>query len=219
MNKINVGIYDDHYLLGQGLHALLQKQEDIDVTLVCSAKNKLEEQLRKHPVHVLFYNLHELSTLHLNHITQLSIKYAHTKILILSVLDSEEIVMQTIKAGAKGFLSKDCDKNDMLEAIYVVRNGHDYFSKSLTALLVHKYITKIKTGDNDKAADLQVLSIRQIEILKHWGEGLSNQEIADKLYISIRTVETHKNHIMQKLNLKTTVDMVKFAIKNNLIKI
>ena len=63
------------------------------------------------------------------------------------------------------------------------------------------------------------LSARQVEILKLWGENYTNKEIADKLFISLRTVETHKNHIMQKLNLKTTVDMVKFAIRNNLIEI
>jgi two-component system response regulator NreC len=69
---------------------------------------------------------------------------------------------------------------------------------------------------NDESA---ALSSRQIEILKLWGDGLTNQEIADKLFISVRTVETHKNHIMQKLNLKSSVDLMKFAIRNNIISI
>ncbi|MDP3914625.1 MAG: helix-turn-helix transcriptional regulator, partial [Bacteroidota bacterium] len=67
--------------------------------------------------------------------------------------------------------------------------------------------------------DIASLSSRQIEILKLWGESYTNQEIADRFFISVRTVESHKNHIMQKLNLKSTVDMVKFAIKNNIIEI
>ncbi|MBO7497455.1 MAG: response regulator transcription factor, partial [Salinivirgaceae bacterium] len=96
--------------------------------------------------------------------------------------------------------------------------GHDYYSDSITQLLLNRYISSsnIPVGDDN---DEEALSARQIEILKLWGDGFSNQEIADKLFISVRTVETHKNHIMQKLNLKSTVDLVKYAIKSNIIKL
>lgn len=219
MDKIITGIYDESNLVMQGISALLTDVEDIDVALMCTDKMQLDEKLRNMTIHVLIFNMYEMSTSSLNHITQLTIRYSRLKVLVFSILNSEDVVLRTIKAGAKGYLSKECGKNDLVEAIYTLRNGHDYFSKSITALLLNKYVTKIKTDDNDQAVNLQNLSIRQIEILKLWGEGLSNQDIADKLFISIRTVETHKNHIMQKLNLKTTVDMVKYAIKNNLIKI
>jgi DNA-binding NarL/FixJ family response regulator len=219
MDKIIVGIYDEHSLVQQGISSLIGDVEDIRLTLMCSEKSQLDEALKTSSLHVLIINMHEMTTSVLNHITQLSIKYPRMKILIISIQGSEDVILKTIKAGAKGFLSKECGKNDLIEAIYTLRNGHDYYSKSITALLLNKYITKIKSDDNENAYDMQNLSSRQIEILKLWGDGLSNQDIADRLFISIRTVETHKNHIMQKLNLKTTVDMVKFAIKNNLIKI
>jgi DNA-binding NarL/FixJ family response regulator len=219
MDKIITGIYDESNLVQQGICALVNDVEDIEMALMCNEKPQLDEKLRNITVHVLIFNMYEMSTSSLNHITQLSIKYPRMKILVFSILGTEDVVLRTIKAGAKGFLSKECGKNDLVEAVYTLRNGHDYFSKSITALLLNKYVTKIKTDDNDQAINLQNLSTRQIEILKLWGEGLSNQDIADRLFISIRTVETHKNHIMQKLNLKTTVDMVKYAIKNNLIKI
>jgi DNA-binding NarL/FixJ family response regulator len=219
MDKIITGIYDESNLVMLGISALLANVEDIDVVIMSTDKSQLDEKLRNLNIHVLIFNLYEMSTSSLNHITQLSIRHPRLKILVFSILNSEDVVLRTIKAGAKGYLSKECGKNDLVEAIYTLRNGHDYFSKSITALLLNKYVTKIKSDDNDQAINLQNLSIRQIEILKLWGDGLSNQDIADKLFISIRTVETHKNHIMQKLNLKTTVDMVKYAIKNNLIKI
>jgi len=219
MDKIIAGIYDESNLVQQGINALLQDVENIDITLMCTEKPQLEEKLRNITLHVLIFNMYDISTSALNHITQLTIKYPRMKILVFSILNTEDVVLRTIKAGAKGFLSKECGKNDLVEAVYTLRNGHDYYSKSITALLVNRYVTKIKSNDNDQAVNLQNLSLRQIEILKSWGEGLSNQEIADRLFISIRTVETHKNHIMQKLNLRTTVDMVKYAIKNNLIKI
>jgi DNA-binding NarL/FixJ family response regulator len=219
MDKIIIGIYDEHSLVQQGINSLIADVPDIRLTLMCSDKSQLDETLKTSSLHVLIINMYEMTTSILNHITQLSIKYPRMKILIISILGSEEVILKTIKAGAKGFLSKECGKNDLVEAIFTLRNGHDYYSKSITALLLNKYIAKVKSDDNEQAYDMQNLSSRQIEILKLWGDGLSNQDIADRLFISIRTVETHKNHIMQKLNLKTTVDMVKFAIKNNLIKI
>jgi DNA-binding NarL/FixJ family response regulator len=219
MDKIIVGIYDENNLVQLGISSLIGDVADIRLTLMCSDKSQLDEMLKTSALHVLIFNMYEMTTPVLNHITQISIKYPRMKILIISILGGEEVVLKTIKAGAKGFLSKECDKNDLIEAIFTLRNGHDYYSKSITSILLNKYLTKIKSDDNENAYDLQNLSSRQIEILKLWGDGLSNQDIADRLFISIRTVETHKNHIMQKLNLKTTVDMVKFAIKNNLIKI
>jgi len=82
---------------------------------------------------------------------------------------------------------------------------------------VNKYIGRLKT--DEEHSEVRNLSSREIEIMKMWGNSFTNKEIADKLFISVRTVETHKNHIMQKLNLKTSVDLVKFAIRNNIIEL
>jgi len=100
-----------------------------------------------------------------------------------------------------------------------LRNGHDFYSASITHLLLNRYISSLKSDEQHQRTETANLSSRQIEILKLWGESCTNQEIADHFFISVRTVESHKNHIMQKLNLKSTVDMIKFAIKNNIIEI
>mgnify|MGYP005820438797 CR=1 FL=1 len=86
-------------------------------------------------------------------------------------------------------------------------------------MVLNRYISGIKSDGSSEKTEINHLSTRQVEILKLMGESLSNQEIAERLFISVRTVETHKNHIMQKLNLKSTVDMIKFGIKNNIIDI
>jgi two-component system response regulator NreC len=216
---IDLAIFDEHRLALEGLQGLLSGISDFRVVLSCDDRNVLAEKLKAIQVHVLLLNMHDISVRNLNLIVQLNISNPKLKILIISVIDSEEIVLKTIKAGAKGFLGKDSDRNSLLEAIYTLRNGHDYYSKSITHLLLNRYISSLKTDDLSQNANLESLSSRQIEILKLWGESHSNQEIADKFFISVRTVESHKNHIMQKLNLKSTVDMVKFAIKNNIIEI
>lgn len=216
---IDVAIFDEHKLVLEGLSGLLSGISDIRVILNCNARNVLTEKLKLMHVHILILNMHDISVRNLNLIIQLNISNPKLKILIISVIDNEEIVLKTIKAGAKGFLGKDSDRNNLLEAIYTLRNGHDYFDKSITHLLLNRYISNLKTDDMNQRADTASLSSRQIEILKLWGESYTNQEIADRFFISVRTVESHKNHIMQKLNLKSTVDMVKFAIKNNIIEI
>ena len=216
---IDIAIFDEHRLALEGLQGLLSGISDFRVVLSCDDRNVLAEKMKAIQVHVLLLNMHDISVRNLNLIVQLNISNPKLKILIISVIDSEEIVLKTIKAGAKGFLGKDSDRNSLLEAIYTLRNGHDYYSKSITHLLLNRYISSLKTDDLSQNANLESLSSRQIEILKLWGESYSNQEIADRFFISVRTVESHKNHIMQKLNLKSTVDMVKFAIKNNIIEI
>jgi DNA-binding NarL/FixJ family response regulator len=216
---IQIGIFDEHKLVLEGLSSLFNTSDEIKVTLTCDEKNLLPDKLKTTLVHVLILNMHEISVRNLNLIVQLNISFPKLKILVISAINSEEIILKTIKAGAKGFLGKDSSRTDMLEAIYTLRNGHDYYSKSITNLLLNRYINNLKTNEPQYNIDINSLSTRQLEILKMWGDGFSNQEIADKFFISVRTVESHKNHIMQKLNLKSTVDLVKFAIKNNIIEI
>lgn len=216
---IDIAIFDEHKLVLEGLSGLLLGVPDFRVVLVCSDRNVLTEKLKSLQVHVLVLNMHEISVRNLNLIVQLNFSYTKLKILVTSVIDSEEIVLKTIKAGAKGFLGKDSDRNSLIEAIYTLRNGHDFYSASITHLLLNRYISSLKSDEQHQRAETANLSSRQIEILKLWGESCTNQEIADRFFISVRTVESHKNHIMQKLNLKSTVDMIKFAIKNNIIEI
>jgi DNA-binding NarL/FixJ family response regulator len=216
---INVAIYDEHKLVVSGITSLLEHMSDIKVVFTTDDKTILSEKLKANLVHILMINMHDVSIRYLNLIVQLNINHPKVRILIYSVWDSEEIILKSIKAGAKGFLGRESEGSDLMEAIYTLRNGHDYYSKSITHLLLNRYISNLKADDLTQNADLNNLSSRQIEILRMWGNSNSNQEIADKLFISVRTVESHKNHIMQKLNMKSTVDLVKFAIKNNIIEI
>ncbi len=214
-DKIRLGILDEHRIVQEGICSLLETVEDIDIVLKADHRDKLTESLKSTIVHVLIINIHSFSSQVVNLITQISNAFPGIRILIMSVNNDEDVVLKTIKAGAKGFLARDTNRNELVEAIYSLRNGHDYFSNSVTVLLLNKYITRLKT--DDERSDIKSLSTREIEIMKMWGSSYTNKEIADKLFLSVRTVETHKNHIMQKLSLKTSVDMVKFAIRNNII--
>lgn len=219
MNKINVAILDEHQIVVEGIGELLRNVEDIEVTLKMSDKKELINKIKNNIIHILIFNIHNLGGEVLNLIQKISNETPQIKILILSVISDEDVIFKTIKAGAKGFLAKDTKRKELIEAIYSLRNGYDYFSSSITNILVNQYINSIKSNNPLQNKNLYNLSSRELEILKLWGSSYTNKEIADRLFISIRTVESHKNHIMQKLNLKTTVDLVKFALKNNIIQI
>lgn len=218
MNKINIGIYDEHRLVQEGITTILKNNQDIDVILTASEKNHLMEKLKSLVVHILLVNVHMVDTPMLNLLMQVNINSPKVKILIISVHNDEEVILKTIKAGAKGFLARDSEMKELIEAIYTLRNGHDYYSQSITHLLLKRYVSKIQSENGESISGIKNLSSREIEIIQLWGNSNTNKEIAEQLFISVRTVESHKNHIMQKLNLKTAVDLVKFAIKNNIIE-
>ncbi len=214
-DKIRLCIYDEHKIVQEGLCSLLQTAEDIEVVLTLDNQDHLIEGLKTSQVHVIVCNMHTCTARELDLISQIKSLFPGIKQLIMSVNSHEDVVLKIIKAGANGFLGKDTTRSELVEAVYTLRSGHDYFSNSVTVLLVNKYVARLKTDKSGQ--DIGSLSSREIEIMKMWGNSYTNKEIADKLFLSVRTVETHKNHIMQKLNLKTSVDMVKFAIRNNII--
>jgi two-component system response regulator NreC len=220
MSKIVIGILDKHKIVQEGLSTLLSVNEDfVTIPVFQTEKQLLIDELKLNGINILIINLHEFSITTLNLITQLNLSYPKSRVLVHSHTDNEEFVLKTIKAGAKGYLDKDAGYLEFSEAIYTIRNGHDYYSKSITSLILNKYIKKMNPKDKMLDSGIEGLSSREVEILTLWGNNFTNKEIADKLFISVRTVESHKNHIMQKLNFKTTVDMIKFGIRNNLIEI
>jgi DNA-binding NarL/FixJ family response regulator len=219
MSNISIGICDENRIFLAGMASLLAHTEGVKVELLCPNQSMLLEMLKAAPVNVLIINMHSVDGPVVDLLKKIQQSYPKVKTLVVSVHNTEEMVLKTIKAGANGFLANDAEMDDLLEAIYTIRNGFDYFSKSIAHILVNRYVDGIKNDDKALRPNMQNLSARQIEILKLWGANYSNKEIAEKLFISLRTVETHKNHIMQKFNLKTTVDMVKFGIRNKLIDI
>ncbi len=214
-DKILLGILDELKITQEGICALLQNAEDIEVVLKADRYEQLTESINTVRPHVLIIVVHSYNAQFTNLLIHISNAHPRIRILILSATSDEDAVLKSIKAGAKGFLARDTTRDELVEAIYTLRNGYDFFSNSITMLLLDKYIKKLKTDDD--RPDIRSLSLREIEIMKMWGNSFTNKEIADKLFLSVRTVETHKNHIMQKLNLKTSVDLVKFAIRNNII--
>lgn len=211
---IKVVIFDNFKVVCDGIEALIADVSDIQITAkVTGGIKELLNVLSGTLTHVVLCDVYNPDGEALEHIRTIRRQFPKVNILILSMTDRESFVLKTIKAGAKGYLSSDTSRSEILEAVYTVRNGYDYYGKSITNVLLRGYLDKTqKEGEDDQEPEL---SSREVEVLRLFGEGYTNQEIADKLFISIRTVESHKSNIMRKVNLRTTVDLVKFAIRNN----
>lgn len=132
---------------------------------------------------------------------------------------TEAYISDAIQAGAVGYLPKDIHRNILIEAIKKVYKGEKYFSTSVSQVVFQKFYEDSVKGKVKTAEKQSSISKREEEVLKLIASGLSNKEIADLLFISGRTVDAHRNHIMQKLNIHSTADLVKYAIKNELISI
>jgi DNA-binding NarL/FixJ family response regulator len=119
--------------------------------------------------------------------------------------------------GVKGYLPKDTSKEELLEAIQTVYHGGEFYSKLVSENFMKTYIRKMKT--DHAILEKEDLTPRELEILKLCAGGMANKEVADKLCISSKTVDTHKNHIMQKLKLKNTAEMVLYAVRHGIIDV
>lgn len=218
MSKIKLILVDDHHIVRNGFKSLLSNAEDITIIGEAAGQQELIKLLGKvvPDIVILDISMPEASGIEVT--SYLTKNYPDVKVLILSMYTSEDFIRKAIKAGAKGYLPKNTTKKEFLEAIYAVFNGSEYFSKSISEIIMKTYVQQIKTGEEHGKKE-SILSAREIEVLRLFVSGMSNQEIADKLFISIRTVESHKNHIMQKLELKSTVEMVKYALKHNIADI
>lgn len=205
MNKINIIIADDHPVLRMGLKAMFESDPKINV--IAEAKNGLEllEKVKHLDPHIVLldYFFGDENGAKLT----LAIKQTKPRVKVLAYSYSSEpiIIQKTLKAGAAGFVSKSEQLSLLTEAINTVMAGNQYFSPSIQDIIDH-----LQSTTEHK---LQELTQREYEIMEYVAKEFSNKEIGAKLFISPRTVETHKRNIMQKLKLKNSVGLVNYYFR------
>ena len=202
MSSIKIMLIDDHQIVRDGIKVLLESLENVEVIGEASNVAELLEKLKdvQPDIIVTDISMPDISGIELTKIINEDKKYANIKILILSMYTNEDFVFNAIKAGAKGYLPKNTTRKELFEAVNTIYNGDEYFSESISNIILKSYIKKVKSDENGEKKE--ALSIREIEILKLFAEGMANQEIADKLFISIRTVESHKIILCKSWHLK-----------------
>jgi len=217
MNKIKVIIAEDHTIVRQGLSALLRSEPDIEV--VGEASDGLEAiELAKRLIPDVV--LMDIAMRNLNGIEatrQIKKLFSQMKVLVLTMYENEECIFQILKAGASGYLIKDSAMTDLVSAIRSIHQGDSYLSPSISKKVIEEYIQRAESGEKRSLGDL--LSSREREILQLISEGHSVPQIASLLCISKKTVEAHKTHIMEKLNIHDKVGLIKYAIRMGLTEL
>jgi len=140
---------------------------------------------------------------------------AATSVIILSMHDDESYIVRALNAGARGYLLKDSPKADLMAAVNAVSQGHSYFSPKINQLLREDSFRQL--SDKQKTDSFELLTGREREILQLAAEGRSNKEVANLLKLSFHTVETHRSHILQKLNLHTVPELILYAVRKGII--
>lgn len=213
MNTIKILLVDDHQIVRDGLKSILDQFQDFEVVGEAHDSKSLDFCLLKSLPDIILMDISLPDKSGIDITSELSKKYPGIGIIMLSMYLSEEFIINSYKAGARGYLPKNTSKDELASAIRSIASGEEFYNEQISKILAKSTIRKSTLEDSTPNS----LSKREIEILTMYSKGLTNKEIADTLFISNRTVESHKNHIMQKLNLKSQVEMVKYAIKNSLI--
>jgi len=217
VKKIRVLLAEDHTIVRQGISALLRSEPDIEV--VGEAADGLEalELAKKLIPDVVLMDIAMRNLNGLEATRKIKKLFPHTKVLVLTMYDNEEWIFQILRVGASGYLIKDSAMTELTSAIRAVHQGDSYLSPSISKKVIDEYIRKAEMGEKGGLEDL--LSGREREILQLIAEGHSVPQIASLLCISKKTVEAHKNHIMEKLNIRDKVGLVKYAIRTGLTKL
>ncbi|MBN2172785.1 MAG: response regulator transcription factor [Bacteroidales bacterium] len=215
MKSINVLLTDDHQIIIDGLKSLLEKVEDINVVGEAQNGRIALDLLKIIKVDVVLMDI-DMPILNGIEATKIiKAQYPEIKVVVLSMHNESSLIRTLISAGANGYVLKNTDQEDLISAIRKVYGGQKYFSPDATISLAEHDALSPSTIQKDWY--LEDLTDREIEILKLIAEGFSNKEIGEKLFISHRTVDTHRTNLMKKIGVKNIAGIIKYAIKKGFI--
>lgn len=216
MDKIRILLADDHALIRSGIATLLQGNADFSI--IGEAKDG-EEAVQKakelNPdVVVIDLSMPKLSGVEATKIIKK--KFPNIRVLVLTMHENEEYVYQILKSGAGGYVLKSAGKEELSSAIRAVARGEKFFSPRVSQIMAEGYLRRAEEDELIRRQEDVPLTRREKEILALVANGLTNQQIADQLYISPRTVDTHRTNIMQKLDIHDVVNLVRYAIEHGI---
>ena len=214
---IKIMLVDDHQIVIDGLKSLLTEIKNIVIVAEANNGKDAIDVLSKTPVDVVLMDIEMPVMNGLDSTKIITSRYPPTKVIALTTFSENAIVKKMLNAGASGYILKNIKTETLLEAIITVHSGEKYFSSEISLVLLKPSTEEIILPKKQNSS-VNLLSSREIEILKLIAEGLSNSETAEKLFISPKTVKAHRENIMKKLDLHNVVELVRCAIDNGLIE-
>lgn len=218
--NVKIVIADDHAVVRTGFSMILNYQEDMEVVATAADGVEAYQKVLEYKPDVLILDLSmPPGESGLVATSKISESFPETKILILTMYDDEEYLFHVLKSGAKGYIIKNAPDEQLILAVRTVYKGETYVDMKMTTSLVNEFINQSHQEEVSYSSDpFKILSKRELEILPLIAKGYGNKDIAEKLFVSVKTVEAHKTHIMNKLNLKSKPELVEYALKKKLLE-
>ena len=216
MRKIKVVVADDHTILRQGIKALLDNQEGIEVVGEAKDGREAIKTIEELSPDVILMDIAMPGLNGLEATRRIKKKFPKVKVVVLTMHANEEYIFQILNAGADGYLVKETAFQDLISAINAVHKGEAFMSPSISKKVMTDYIQR---AQGEEKVGFDTLTTREREILQLVAEGNSNKKIAEALFISPKTVETHRAHIMDKLNIHDRAGLIKYAIRKGMINL
>lgn len=215
MSTIRVLVVDDHTLIRQGIVGLLESQDDIEVVGQAGNGREAIALLATISADVVLMDIAMPGINGLTATREMKERRPDVRVLILTIHDRDDYLFQALRAGASGYVLKGADVQDLLAAVRTAFRGEVYLYPSVTSTLVADYLRRARAGDDRATYD--GLSDREREILHLIAQGKTSPEIAAELFLSPHTVQSHRDHIMAKLDLHSKAALIKYAIAKGLI--
>ncbi len=214
MPKIKVLIADDHALFREGIRALLQSYGDIEIVGEATDGREALDKLTQLAPHLVLMDIAMPNMGGLEATKRIRKEFPEVKVLVLTQYQDSEYVLSMLRAGAKGFITKTASASELVTAIRAIHRGESFLYPSAATAVVEGYLSGVETR-----TEYDRLTEREREVLQLVAEGCTNQDIASKLFISIKTVLRHRENIMEKLGFHNRTELIKYAISKGLIEI
>src|SRR5579863_2037929 len=213
---IHILLADDHTILRAGLKMMLNAQPDMEVVGEAQDGNHAISEARRLQPDIVLMDITMPDIDGIEATRQIKKMQPEVKVLVLTMHENDEYVFQALRAGASGYILKEAADTELITALHVLRSGQFYLSPSAQSVIVGDYLQRVHTGEEKDSYNN--LTEREKEILKLVAEGYTNNQIAERLVISPKTVDTHRTHVMDKLNLHSRAELVKYAMRRGLLE-
>jgi len=214
--KIHILLADDHTILRAGLKMMLNAQSDMEVVGEAQDGHQAVREAQRLQPDVVLMDITMPDMNGIEATRQIKRLLPDIRILVLTMHEHDEYVFQALRAGASGYMLKEAADTELITAIHVIKSGQFYLSPTAQSVVVGDYLQRVRTGEERDS--YSSLTEREREILKLVAEGNTNNQIAERLVISPKTVDTHRTHIMDKLNLHSRAELVKYAMRRGLLE-
>jgi DNA-binding NarL/FixJ family response regulator len=207
-------VADDHPIVRSGLQKVIDAQPDMEVVAEAEDGAEAVKKALNDDVHLAILDVSMPKTTGIQAADELHKRKPELKLLMLSMHDSEQFLFESLKAGASGYVLKSAADTDIVDAVRAAMRGDSYLYPSAVATLVRDYVDRGGRGEEQ----FDVLTPRELEVLKLIAEANTSKEIAEKLFISIKTVDRHRQNILDKLGMRDRVELTRYAIRRGLIQ-